>query len=76
MPIYEYICRDCVHKFELLRPFSKAGEAVFCPRCQNSVERILSTFTCFSTNDDGLTSSLEGSSCSSCSSTGCNTCGH
>ncbi len=30
MPIYEYVCPDCDFKFEILRPFSKAGEVASC----------------------------------------------
>lgn len=75
MPIYEYVCTDCKLKFELLRPFSQANEGAPCPRCQNTAERILSSFCSFSKDESGLTSSIGGSSCGSCSATSCNTCG-
>ena len=43
MPLYEYVCPPCGHKFEkLVRAW---GEAVVCPHCQNAqVEKQLSTF--------------------------------
>ncbi len=44
MPIYEYLCPDCKHKFELVRPFSQATEAVRCPQCHSEAKRLLSTF--------------------------------
>jgi putative FmdB family regulatory protein len=33
MPIYEYICRTCGHKFELSRHFYDSDEEVMCPNC-------------------------------------------
>jgi putative FmdB family regulatory protein len=40
MPIYEYACRACAHKFErLVRP----GDAPACPSCKSlDLERLLS----------------------------------
>jgi len=32
MPIYEYVCRDCRHEFELLLRGSD-GEKLVCPEC-------------------------------------------
>jgi len=75
MPIYEYVCSDCDLKFELLRPLSRAGEAASCPRCHNSAERVFSTFACFSTDESGLSSPVGGSSCATCGTTSCDTCG-
>jgi len=74
MPIYEYVCSDCNLKFELLRPLSQAAEAASCPHCQQSAERVLSTFACFSTDESGLTSPVGGNSCASCSLPNCDTC--
>ena len=77
MPIYEYLCSKCGQKFELLRSFSQMGEKAPCPRCQNPAERKLSTFASFSKNEAGVSTPVAGtgSSCGSCSSTGCSTCG-
>tara|TARA_Y100000031_G_scaffold117095_1_gene129886 strand:- start:1 stop:216 length:216 start_codon:yes stop_codon:yes gene_type:complete len=44
MPIYEYICPDCGHKFDLLKTFGQIDEEVVCPRCNKSAERQLSVF--------------------------------
>lgn len=74
MPIYEYVCSSCEAKFELLRPISQFNEAASCPQCDNSAERVLSRFACFTTDDDGFTSMLGGDPCSSCSATSCDTC--
>ena len=47
MPIYEYECRGCEHRFEkLIRPSSDGrGEIVVCPACQSAdLPRLLSPF--------------------------------
>ncbi|MFM7322064.1 MAG: FmdB family zinc ribbon protein [Armatimonadota bacterium] len=33
MPIYEYRCRACERRFELLRTFSSKDETAACPAC-------------------------------------------
>ncbi len=75
MPIYEYVCPDCDCKFELLRPLSQSADPASCPHCQKSAERVLSTFACFGTDDSGVTAPVGGSSCSSCASGSCSSCG-
>jgi len=40
MPIYEYACRSCAHKFERL---VRAGDTPACPSCRSlDLERLLS----------------------------------
>jgi putative FmdB family regulatory protein len=75
MPIYEYICHSCDFKFELLRPLSKATEAVSCPQCHQKADRVLSTFACLSKDESGVTSPVGGSSCASCGAASCDSCG-
>lgn len=76
MPIYEYACRTCNNKFELMRPFSESGSPAICPTCKKSAERILSTFACFTADSSGTTSPVGGtSSCATCGGTHCSTCG-
>jgi putative FmdB family regulatory protein len=41
VPIYEYQCKQCEHRFELLQRFSDAQVTV-CPRCGGEVQRIIS----------------------------------
>ena len=74
MPIYEYACRDCDNKFELIRPISQATEATACPECQKDAERVLSRFACFSTDENGMPSMIGGNPCSSCGASSCDTC--
>lgn len=43
MPIYEYKCKNCGHKFEKL-VFGK--EKIKCPKCQGStLKKLFSTFS-------------------------------
>ena len=45
MPIYEYVCPHCGHRFEkLVRSFA-GDQQVHCPRCrENGSTRVLSSF--------------------------------
>jgi len=77
MPIYEYLCSSCGSNFELLRSLSQSDEEASCPHCHKPARRKLSTFACFSTSDSGVPTRIAGtgSSCSSCGSSNCSTCG-
>lgn len=44
MPLYEYYCKPCSKKFELLRPMSRADEPATCPQGHGSAARMLSVF--------------------------------
>ncbi len=41
MPLYEYQCKQCGHRFEKIQSFS-APEEKACPVCQGEVERLIS----------------------------------
>ncbi|MGI2335369.1 MAG: FmdB family zinc ribbon protein [Dehalogenimonas sp.] len=46
MPIYEYSCKKCDSKFELLRHLSDTTE-VTCPTCSGTeVVKVVSSFSC------------------------------
>jgi len=54
MPIYEYACRSCNARFELLTTMSKADKAA-CPKCgAGDVKRLMSTFASLSTASSDL----------------------
>ena len=54
MPIYEYACRSCSERFELLTYVSKADRAT-CPKCGSvDVKRLMSTFASVSVGDSQL----------------------
>lgn len=72
MPIYEYKCKECSTKFELMRSFSEADAPSKCPNCgAEQTQRQLSLVNAFSAGKS-LTSS---NSCGSCSSGNCSSCG-
>lgn len=39
MPVYDYECGKCAHKFEMRRSFSEGAMAP-CPVCQSKAERV------------------------------------
>jgi putative FmdB family regulatory protein len=41
MPLYEYKCKKCGHRFERIQTYS-AADATECPVCQGEVERVIS----------------------------------
>ncbi len=41
MPIYEYLCTRCDHRFERLQPVGSPPEP--CPRCGGTTRRLLGT---------------------------------
>ncbi|MGE3259439.1 MAG: FmdB family zinc ribbon protein [Geobacter sp.] len=51
MPMYEYQCTSCNHRFELRQKFSDAP-ASECPQCGGPVEKMISQ-TAFSLKGDG-----------------------
>lgn len=68
MPIYDYKCPQCGHKFELLISMSRRDEAV-CEKCGAKVERVYNGKCNFGSNQlgkDGCSGN-----CASCSG-----CGH
>lgn len=42
MPLYEYECKQCGHRFEKIQKFSDEPEKV-CPKCGGEVEKLLSS---------------------------------
>ena len=45
MPLYEYHCDDCDHRFEVLQRLEAGTEELLCPECGGeSLEKLFSTF--------------------------------
>lgn len=45
MPIYEYRCRECGNRFEILQRLGQGAEGLTCPKCGASqLEKQYSTF--------------------------------
>lgn len=73
MPIYEYMCKPCNDRFEVLTTISRASETK-CPKCgSGNITRLMSAFASRTTDSDGSTHSHAGS-CSSCASGNCSSC--
>ena len=58
MPIYEYVCATCEHKFDKLQSMSTMGSD--CPRCNQRAHRAISLFSAVTTGDDGELSYVPG----------------
>lgn len=53
MPLYEFKCESCGHRFEALLPFSRKSEAR-CPDCgSDAVKDLLSGFASPGTGNSG-----------------------
>jgi len=75
VPIYEFKCQDCDRKFETLCRMGETGASLSCPGCGGTrLRRCVSTFAAFSRSSSGTSTTLGGSSCTSCSRTSCQTC--
>lgn len=73
MPLYEYICQQCQHRFDALRPMSSADAPIACPYCGGQeTRRAISLFAAI--GSEGVIAG-SGSSCTSCSSGSCAGCG-
>jgi len=65
MPIFEYTCLDCSHKFEILT-YSNKEETVSCEHCGSA--RVNKEFSVFSVASN--TTSISNSCADSCASAG------
>ena len=43
MPIYEYYCKDCNFKFEVLKSMKENSSTVECPKCNKVTEKQVSS---------------------------------
>ncbi len=54
MPIYEYECRRCKERFEVLQKINEDTRHLRCPKCQADMpQRVLSLFSSGSVKSDG-----------------------
>jgi putative FmdB family regulatory protein len=54
MPLYEYECQNCQHKFEKLVRLNASNGSVVCPACGSSdVKRAISLFATASSGSSG-----------------------
>lgn len=46
MPIFEYLCKDCNTRFEILHKSSNNTGEIVCPKCNSAnYKKLLSTFS-------------------------------
>jgi putative FmdB family regulatory protein len=75
MPLYEYQCDKCGKRFEVRQAIGQDGSELGCPDCGAiGPRRLFSSFFC-SGSDDMSFSGAGSSSCSTCSSGNCTSCG-
>lgn len=73
MPIYEYICKDCGKRFEMLRTIKEADSPIACKSCQSSqTERALSVF--FAQSGSQIIAGGNNGGCVGCTSGACSSC--
>jgi len=72
MPIYEFVCDDCGKGFEKLFRGMTTRSRPTCPHCKS--RNVHKTFSTFATQG-GDPAKGGGTSCVSCSSGSCSTCG-
>ena len=53
MPLYEYFCPTCNHKFDKLQPMNTSGAD--CPVCEQPARRAISVFAAVSKGESGAT---------------------
>ncbi|MBL7129674.1 MAG: zinc ribbon domain-containing protein [Ignavibacteria bacterium] len=73
MPIFEYQCKDCKSKFEILHKSTSLKEEVLCPECHSKKsKKLISSFNSVeSSNADFSNSSCATGSCDIPSYDGC-----
>ncbi len=67
MPMYEYECKSCGARFDLLRGMHQSDEGITCAVCSSpQVQRLLSLFASFSKDSSGSATTLSdtGGGCS------------
>ena len=72
MPLYEYYCRRCEGRFELLRPMGRMDDAAACPNGHEGGERVLSMFAAFAQGEGETSEALAGTDgCAGCAGGSC-----
>jgi putative FmdB family regulatory protein len=64
MPLYEYSCRSCSHRFEAL---VRTGSTPRCPSCEgDTLERLLSVFAVSTPGAQGTSREQPVAGCGTC----------
>jgi putative FmdB family regulatory protein len=58
MPIYEYECRSCKERFEVIQRMDEGSEDLCCPKCNSDrPDKVLSAFCSGSSRETGTVGS-------------------
>ncbi len=72
MPLYEYYCRRCEGRFELLRPMGRMDDPAACPNGHEGGERVLSMFAAFAQGESETGEAPAGAGgCAGCAGGSC-----
>lgn len=75
MPLYEYQCKDCGHRFDALRPIKDADQPIVCKQCESDhTLRQISVF--FAQSGGRVVAGSNGGGCAGCAGGSCSSCGH
>lgn len=75
MPLYEYQCKDCGHRFDALRSIKDADQPIVCKQCESEhTERQISVF--FAQSGGRVVAGSNGGGCAGCAGGSCSSCGH
>lgn len=76
MPLYEYLCRSCGERMEVLRGMSQINEPVACGTCGRPARRVLSVFAAVSKGSEGESLPVAGGGCACAAGGGCACAAH
>lgn len=73
MPIYEYLCKNCGQRFEIVRSIREADSPIVCKSCQSDqTQRTLSVF--YAQSGSKIIAGGNNGGCAGCSSGSCSSC--
>ena len=72
MPIYEYICKDCQNRFEILRPMKDSDAPIACMKCESA--NVSRAITAFFAQSGGKVVAGSGGGCAGCAGGSCAGC--
>jgi putative FmdB family regulatory protein len=76
MPLYEYHCRKCATKFELMRAMADSDAAATCPKGHAGAQRTLSMFAAVTKGAGGEPMPMPSSGGCGCGGGACGCGGH
>jgi putative FmdB family regulatory protein len=72
MPLYEYSCRDCGHRFEILQRLGEGADGLACPSCRAAaLDKQFSTFAAGTSSGGGGGESETGYGAADCGAGAC-----